>query len=273
MNNMTHKKKGTLPNRNIMSPGEVGVFVQANCYEITPGTENMSRCVDGRYTVGDNEQLPPLAKPGGDAGDFLTAFAALQQLGIYPDETLIYKAVMATVGGEAHFSFHTDTHAQHDHKGPGRGCGHLAQADATPHAYNVTKADTNFIFNALAQLKQKGAHEVTLEGDHNEGAVIVVIRGDNYSILPQGADGKQAFVYHAVLDNKRLELLAQKIYEIFTLKGAKIEFSTLHTTIKELAQKQLNETVKRLALNRGLSIYIVSFDKNGGVDCKLQDNK
>jgi hypothetical protein len=259
----TKTMKEELQNKNILTPLEAALFIEQNRYAVAPDTENNSRCVDGRYFAG-MEILPPLAKPGADAGDFLTAFAALNRLGIYPEERRVYQAVMAVVGGEKNFAFHTDTHAEHDHKGSGRGCGHIAQADGDPTAYGVTKADMNFIFNTLKQLKQKGARETVLEGNHNEGAVIVIVGGDKYSIKPQGIDGKQVFVYHAALDEKRLEALTRALYEEFKLAEAKITYNQLLEAVKYCAQKQLNETVKRLALSKGLPIYNASFNEQGG---------
>ncbi len=88
-----------------MTPEQLTAFVDANKIVISDANK-ISRCVDGRYEGIEN--FPVIAKPGGDAGDMMAAFGALNVLDVSLDGQAILNAVAEVAGGIQKIQFHTD---------------------------------------------------------------------------------------------------------------------------------------------------------------------
>ncbi len=243
--------------KKIMSLAEAEQFAQANVYKIQ---DFRSRCVDGRYDGDDN--LPAIAKPGGDAGTVMIAFGALNKLGINPESAEVLGVVETLVGGSEKFSFHTDSHAEHDHAGAGMGCGHLKQAKLDPSAYGLEQSQIDSLIGGLPNELEHGARQEVLQGDHGEQAVMVVV-SDEFSLKPKQADGTQAFVYQKTYDEKLQEQLSKALYEKFKGNYLDVSLEKIDQAVTEVAAIQLQETLKRLA--GGLPVYIVTVDEAGQV--------
>lgn len=258
--------------RHILSKDQVYELVTKNKYKIKKGSKFLSRCVDGRYLTSDS--LPPLAIPGADAGQLGLIFAAANSYGFEVDQEKAFKVLVDVVGGESNFNFHTDEHG--DQKIPASGCGHLKQQNLDPEAYNLNEAQLNFIKKILIRVKQKGAIETVLEGDHQEGAVLQ-IQGD-YSLSPQaiidtfeGKSNAQVFIFQSSLTNQRNKLIAKKLIAESAVKlfpGCDEEY--LYTALTEVTENHVFETLKRLA--NGLPIFEVNFDKDGTFKIKELGN-
>ncbi len=244
-----------------MNKEEVKVFIESNKRQITD-VNNFSRCVDGRYE--DIQNMPLGAKPGGDVGDVMAAFGALNLLRKELEPQLVIDAALKLVGGEKNFNFHTDTHA--DPSDVGLGCGHFKQAKLDPIAYGVTQEQMDYLANALPGLLKQGAQQEVLRGDHAEQAVVVVDSKD-YGLLPllrDGEDLKETFVYQKTLHLKQLDSLANLLQETLASKGEVVESTDIRKALEEAFGRQLTETLKRLA--EGLPLYVAKIGADGQID-------
>jgi len=237
-----------------MTPEQIISFVNAN--KIPISAENkLSRCVDGRY---DNlENFPVVAKPGGDAGDMMVAFAAINLLDIKLSHAGITNAIAEVVGGKNKLNFHTDEHAEHEKAGHGMGCGHLKNARLNPDLYGMNQNQIDYIFNELPKLLKEGSHEEVLHGEHEEQAVIVVV-SDKYGLKPllKTDDGVQeAFIYHQTLHEEQLDKLARVLQMAVADTGKAIEEQEIRVALKEAFGKQLVATLNKLA--NGKPVYNV----------------
>ena len=116
-------------------------------------------------------------------------------------------------------------------------------------------------------MEKKGAKETVLEGDHQEGAVLIV-RG-NYGVLPKYVledESKrilvEVFVYQATLSDSRHRVLSKKLLEnkaVELFPGCDEEY--LYEVMIEMAENHLFETANRLA--KGLPIFTVEFQSDG----------
>ncbi len=265
----------------ILSKEQVYELITANRYRVNPQERFLSRCIDGRY---DNniknqiskikstdqksdikKQLPALAFPGADVGQLATILAAGSGFGFAVDGKNALKALLETVGGVSNFGFHTDRHG--DKKRVASGCGHWKQINLDPAAYSLEKAQIDFVQNQLTQLKNKGAEEIILEGDHHEGAVLMV-KG-NWGILPRfiiETDGgnleTQVFIYHqSLVDARHRALAIALLHQKAVALPSGCDEDYLYHTLSETAENHLMETAKRLA--KGLPIFQVKFEEDG----------
>ncbi len=244
-----------------MNREEAQAFVETNKQQITDAN-NFARCVDGRY---ENIQDMPLgARPGGDVGDVMAAFGALNLLQKDLEPQVVIDTVLKLTNGANHFNFHTDTHAEPS--AVGLGCGHFKQAKLDPAAYGVTQEQMDFLASALPGLVEEGAHQEVLQGDHAEQAVIVV-DSETHGILPLQRDGedlKETFVYQKTLHSKQLDKLANLLQEALAEKGEVVESTDVRKALDEAFGKQLTETLKRLA--DGLPVYVAKINSEGQVE-------
>ncbi len=153
------------------------------------------------------------------------------------------------------------------------GCGHWKQLQSDPAAYHLESDDIKFINSILKTIVAKIEKPVVLEGEHQEGAILLV-KGDfgiypRYTIL-SGSDEDdknipvevQVFVYHQSLANKRHRELAKKLVEKKAVKlypGCDEEY--LYQVLSDEAENHLFETAKRLA--KGLPLFRVEFKEEG----------
>jgi hypothetical protein len=169
------------------------------------------------------------------------------QLGL-TDEA-IEKIILATTGGYEDFHIHSDTH----HEKSALGCGHIREAFRDPAPYELTDASIAFLKNFLQRFEKKGGKIILLDGEHKEGAVMVV-KGSNWSIAP---DGKM-FVYHKTLDDERRRRIARLIVSHIP-PGISADY--IYDMLTTIADTQRMETVRRLAGD--LPIYQAQFTKDG----------
>lgn len=245
--------------KRILTEHEVFSLVSENKYAVTDENRYLSRCIDGRYKT--EKDLPPLAFPGGDAGELALIFATANSYGLEIDRDKVLKALLELIGGPSRFHMHSDHHAD-PHKAAS-GCGHIRLARMHAKTYDLNENDIEFIDNALGDLKKRGAHETILEGDHAEGAVIQV--SGNYSIFPrfrlEDTDA-EVFVFHATLAAARHRKLAELLIEGKAIKlfpGGDAEY--LADAFFEVTENHLFETSKQLA--QGLPLYAVEFKVEG----------
>jgi hypothetical protein len=243
-----------------MNLEEAQTFVEMNSRPITD-SNRFSRCVDGRYDA--IKDCPLIAKPGGDVGDIMAAFGALNILNqtVAPEKVL--QSVVQNIGDVQHFNFHTDDHAEP--ADIGFGCGHFAQAKNDPTAYGVTQEQMDFIAAQLPLLVEQGAHQEVLHGNHAEQAVVVV-DSESYGVLPLihiGGNLREAFIYQKTIHTDQLNRLAQSLQEVLATDGQVVEEQALRTAIHDAFGKQLTETLKRLA--EGLPVYTAMIDADGTV--------
>jgi spore germination protein YaaH len=213
----------------------------------------LTHCVDGRY-----QDAAKLAKPGANAGDVMVAMAALRALGVVVDHQKVIDLVVDLVGGPGAFAFHTDTHAEHDQKGPGMGCGHLKQAFTEPEAYGLTHQDMDYLMQKLPKLMEQGAQQTVLEGDHQEQAVVVV-NAENYTVKPNvqsNGSVAEAFVFQRTANDKHLQALAEKLAQLLVAEHPNINHEQVHQTVFQVSDQQLQETLRRLA--KDLRVYTVT---------------
>ncbi len=243
---------------NNMNLEQIRTFVEECGYPITEG-DTRSCCVDGRVTESDAKT--PAARPGGNAGDSMTAIGALRRLEVADIHSLYRKVFDTSVrvgGGPKQVWFHTDTHAPNAGEPEeiiARGCGHLRHAGNDPEAYGLVHEDMTAIFAYLVSLREQGATEVVLQGDHAESAVLVV-DSDTIGVRHGDDTGQQAFVYHARLDEIFLTSLAVALAEIPEIQYLGVE-TVLHALI-QVSKQQRDETLSRLA--KGSPIYSVAND-------------
>lgn len=253
-----------LVQKQTLSKEQIHELVSSNRYPVNPHTKFFSRCIDGRYLNTPN--LQPLAIPGADAGELAIILATANAYGFTVYEDKVVEALLATVGGVKNFCFHTDQHA--DQSLPAGGCGHLKQMKLDPPAYQMEPKQFDFIISKLSALKQKGAQEDILEGEHMEGAVIIV-SGD-YSLYPRfelqttngGAPLVEVFVFHQSLVNDRHRILAQNLIDKDAVKlfpGCDAEY--LYEVLSDTTDNHLFETAKRLA--KDLPLFGVNFQNDG----------
>lgn len=247
----------------ILTEKEVGDLVLENKYKVDPSKKFISRCIDGRYQ--NDKTIAAQAFPGADLGELAMILATARSYGLEIDREKAYKTLVETLGGEKNFSLHTDHHG--DPKKPASGCGHFKQMGLDPDAYGLEKEDIDFIADKLGTAIKKGAKETVLEGDHIEGAILL-LKGD-WGVMPryildtdQGTKQVEVFVYHQTLTDAKHRVLAEKL-----IKNKAIQFKLgedaeyLYQVMSETAENHLLETAKRLAPD--LPIYSLDFDADG----------
>ena len=250
----------------VLDEQQINEFIRENRYKVNQKSRFISRCIDGRY--GNSDGLPPLAIPGADAGQLSLILAAANIYGLEVDREKVYESLVEIVGGEKNLKMHTDNHSK---KMMG-GCGHMKQITLDPESFNITKEDADFVMEKVATAKKKGAQEVVLEGEHLEGAVVLV-RG-NWSLktryffaMTEGKVLSQIFVSHQTLVNERHRALAKKLLEKKAFSGLKEDDEDyLYMILSETSEAHLFETLKRMS--EGLLIFEVKFEDSGDFDLK-----
>lgn len=252
----------------ILDKTQVQELIFNNRYKINSEKKFLSRCIDGRYE--NNPDLPTLAIAGADLGEIAVVVSAGNDFGFSVDMQKTVDVLIEMIGGVKNFNFHTDSHA--DANIPAAGCGHIKQASIDISAYKLTEEQVKSLGEIAVKLKNKGANEVVLHGDHQEGAVLLVT--GNYGVMPQGevdVEGSiqkvQVFVFHKTLVDERHKVLAKKLIEkkaVELLDGLDDQY--LYQAISEVTDTHLFETAKRLA--KGLPIYEVNFKDDGGFEVK-----
>ena len=241
---------------------KVAEFVKTNLVAITDENKQR-RCVDGRYSGNDAEHAV-VAVPGGDAGELLASFAALNKLEVQIDNSKIERVILEAVGGTEHFNFHTDEHAESDHAGHGMGCGHLKLARNNLEDYGVTKDQMEFLFGELEHLAEIGAHEVILSGEHGEKMVLVV-ESDKWSVKPKfisdSGEETQAFVYQSSLDMEMINQIAIGLHQLIVDSDRTLELEEVRQSLIGASTNQRTQTLARLAPD--LPKYKISFDDSG----------
>mgnify|MGYP007089347195 CR=1 FL=1 len=243
-----------------MNLEEAQVFVEMTSQPLTE-FNRQARCVDGRYE--NIQNFPMIAKPGGDVGDVMAAFAALNLLQKSLPNEIVLNAVVSIAGGPQKFSFHTDDHAEPNQ--PGLGCGHLKQAVTDPEAFGLTNGQTDFLVAQLPNLLEQGAHQEVLHGNHAEQATIVV-DSETHGIMPLirvGDNVRSAFVYQKTLHTQQLDALGKILQEELAKQGEVIEDHEIRKALDDAFGKQLTEILKRLASN--LPVYTAMIDSEGSI--------
>lgn len=246
----------------LLSKEHILDLVRENRYR--PANLLQSRCIDGRYEK--SEDLPGLAYPGADAGQFLMVLSSAHSYGFEVDFGKAMAALEETVGGRSRLGFHTDTH----HEGVLSGCGHIGQAALSPKDYHVEAEDVSRVVDVFREAAGKGTREIVLKGEHTEGAAVIV-RGDfsiypQYTLLDQGHPKEvSVFVLSQTLIDRRHRLLAGKLLSngaVTLQEGLDEEY--LYEVFSDVTETHFLETAKRLA--KGLPIYEVVFDEGGTFD-------
>lgn len=250
----------------ILTLDEVRDLVSVNKYKVDSSKRFMSRCIDGRYQNEDG--LAAQAFPGADLGELAMILSTARSYGFEIDKEKVYKTLIEVLGGEKNFALHTDSHG--DKAKIASGCGHFKQINLDPAAYKLEKEDVEFIAEKIAVAKKAGSEEVVLEGDHMEGAILL-LKGD-WGVLPryvletdQGKKDVEVFVYHQTLTDEKHRELAKKLVEKKAVKfkmGEDDEY--LYQVMSEVAENHLMETAKRLAPD--LPIFSVVFKEDGSFE-------
>lgn len=250
----------------ILDEQQVNEFIRGNRYKVDEENKFLSRCIDGRY--GNSNDLSPLAIAGADAGQLSLIFAAANIFGFEVDREKVCESLVEVVGGEKNLRMHTDNHSQ----GLMGGCGYIQQVKTNPKGYNLEKEDVDFVSQKMEEAKKNGAQEAVLEGEHLEGAVVLV-RGDwslktrHFFETTQGKVLSQIFIFQETLVNERHKVLVKKLLEkkaLDTLK--KDDKDYLYMILSETSEAHLFETIRKLA--KGLTIFEVKFDESGDFDLK-----
>jgi len=271
-------------NKIILSLEQVNELVRENRYKVDEKRKFISRCIDGRY---ENEKdLPALAFPGADLGELIMILSAGNFYGFEVDFEKARESLINVIGGEENYRIHTDSHA--DPKVPAGGCGHWKQINLDSKGYDLNPDQIELIKKeAFDYVKKFGTDEkkyITLQGEHLEGAVLL-IKG-KWGVYPQlqletdyGKRLVQVFIYHQSLVDERHRALAKELIKnkavIFRLdpglrrddKESEDE-NWLYNALSDISENHLMETSKRLA--KGLPIYQVIFEDDGGFDIKEQ---
>ena len=244
-----------------LNSSQIQRLLKENCYQVDEKNKFLSRCIDGRYR--NSFELPALALPGADLGQLALIIACANDFGLEIDYERVFQILIDLIGGIKKFSYHTDCY----HNNLVLGCSHYVQILKDFSSYNLQKKDVDFLNEKLNFLKKEGCLPLLLEGEHDEGAVLLV-KG-NFGVLPrftvetdEGKKEVSVFVYQKTLIDQRHRLLVKKLIES---KGVKLfdnlDDEYLYEVLSEEGEIHFLETINRLA--HDLPIYKVLFDKNG----------
>ncbi len=245
----------------ILDEQQVHEIIQENRYRVNQKNKFISRCIDGRYQNDDN--LPPLAIPGADAGQLALILATANIYGLEVNREKAYESLIEVIGGEKNLRFHTD-------------CGYIKQTDLDPEGFNLTQEDVDFIKEKLEKAKEKGAQEVVLEGEHLEGGVIIArgywsLKTKYFFEMSEGKVLSQIFVFHQTLVNERHRSLVKKLLDKKAISALKDDDDDyLYTILSETSEAHLFETLKRIS--EGLPIFEISFEEDGNFNLKHLGN-
>jgi hypothetical protein len=250
-----------------LNSSQIQLLVKENRYQVDEKNKFFSRCIDGRYK--NNSKLPALALPGGDLGDLALIIACSNDFGLEIDYEKVFQSLIKVIGGIKNFSYHTDSH----HGGLALGCSHFGQILKDFVAYNLQKKDIQFLEEKLKFLKKEGVLPTVLEGNHDEGAILI-IKG-NFGIFPrfiietdEGKKEVSVFVYQQTLVDKRHRVLAKKLIEDKAIKlFDNLDEEYLYEVLSEEGEIHLLETLNRLASD--LPLFEVIFDNHGRFSLKF----
>ena len=249
-----------------LNSSQIQLLVKENRYQVDEKNKFFSRCIDGRYK--NNSKLPALALPGGDLGDLALIIACSNDFGLEIDYEKVFQSLIKVIGGIKNFSYHTDSH----HGGLALGCDHFGQMLKDFVAYNLQKKDIQFLEEKLRFLKKEGVLPTVLEGNHDEGAILI-IKG-NFGIFPrfiietdEGKKEVSVFVYQQTLVDKRHRVLVKKLIEDKAVKlFDNLDEEYLYEVLSEEGEIHLLETLNRLAYD--LPLFEVIFDNRGRFSLK-----
>jgi hypothetical protein len=249
-----------------LNSSQIQLLVKENRYQVDEKNKFLSRCIDGRYK--NNSKLPALALPGGDLGQLALLIACVNDFSLEIDYEKVFQSLIKVIGGLKNFSYHTDSH----HGGLALGCGHFTQILKDFVAYNLQKKDIEFLEEKLKFLKKEGVLPTVLEGNHDEGAILIV-KG-NFGIFPrfiietdEGKKEVSTFVYQKTLVDERHRVLVKKLIEDKAVKlFDNLDEEYLYEILSEEGEIHLLETVNRLASD--LPLYEVIFDNRGRFSLK-----
>lgn len=151
----------------------------------------------------------------------------------------------------------------------------MKQIQLEPKAFTLTQDDVDFVIQKATEARDKGAQEITLQGEHEEGA-IVTVKGHlglyNQQRFESGEDASsaQVFVFHDTLVNQRHKVLSEKLIVEGAIKLKDDDKDYLYAVLTETTESHLFEIAKRLA--KGLPLYVVKFDEDGDFDLEFQGN-
>lgn len=252
-----------------LSSDQIHAIVSENKYLLPEGSRFLSRCIDGRYE--NSENLPALAIPGADIGDLAVLYAAAAQYGFEIDHDKALQTLQGLTGND-HLSWHTD---EREEKGVlESGCGHLKQLHLDPTSYGLQKEDVVQLDAQMKKTHKDGGDEVTLKGDHHEGAVLLIV--GNYGVLPQnalvtesGTLQTQLFIFHKTFVDQRHKAWSKLLIEkkaVTLLDGLDEEY--LYEALSSTTDDHLFETARRLA--KDLPIFQVTFANDGSFEIEQQ---
>jgi len=268
---------------------EVEELVRENRYPVNEKHWFLSRCIDGRYerkvqsSKFKVQSLEPLAKPGADIGDLMIVFVANREYDLRIKPEKIFEALLKTVGSWKNLRFQTDEHSKLKVKSEKLkvdyseflGCGHFKQATEDPSAYGLVEEEIKAINGFLTKAIKKEAKCEILQGEHLEGAVVMV-KGEDWSIAPKlmannltikqfSNETIEVFIYQKTLDNKRRRILAKNLLP-YVKTSFSVDEEYLYQILSQVSDNQLLETVNRLA--KDLPAYEVEFEEGGEFEIK-----
>jgi hypothetical protein len=249
-----------------LNSSQIQILVKENRYQVDEKNKFLSRCIDGRYK--NNSKLPALALPGGDLGQLALIIACANDFGLEIDYEKVFQSLIKVIGGIKNFSYHTDSH----HGGLALGCGHFGQMIKDFVAYNLQKKDIQFLEEKLKFLKKEGVLPTVLEGNHDEGAILIV-KG-NFGIFPrfiietdEGKKEVSVFVYQQTLVDKRHRFLVKKLIEDKAVRlFDNLDEEYLYEVLSEEGEIHLLKTLNCLASD--LPLFEVIFDNRGRFSLK-----
>ncbi len=274
MSRESKEMKHQLTRVNLDSVQVVEQFLEKTVFNIPKGFKpygNNIGCVDGRAKRGPGTE-EQIALPGSGLGVYLAAFATLDVIQMrenFPSADEIKRHVAEEINKEIGVSLHTDQHNEAGHNPLAcGGCGHCAGILNSPNL--VTDSFLDFIKREyLRQIKEEGVKPVVYEGEHMESAVL--ISNDPEIGIVSQTPQSQAFVYNLTWHMQILDKVAGILFDclnttlIDPLKDHSEEVqrvkNQIHHDIMLVAQKQLDDTLGRLAF--GKPVFMVEKSENG----------
>lgn len=253
-------------------------------------------CVDGR---GENKAI---GTPGGNAGEFVLYLGTYETMtGKNLSDEQVVQVLGRYLEEYGKFYMHTDSPALEHmclsrdellNPDPAKrngvldklcdpnhvGCGHLKLAMKNFADYGIRPDLIKSFFRAF--FEKLWDHDANveldiLEGEHKEGAVIIVIVdeveefGDNSMVpaIKPNIGQTQAFVYHPQAVGYMRKKCAERLNSIIPpVTGTEVEVAAFADQLISNGKKVLSETVGRLARDdsgKSLPKFVVHVDQNG----------
>ena len=236
---------------------EAEQFIKDNAVKIDTEQKKLKAndfcCVDGRVE-GQNR----FGIPGGAIGLLLTAEAVNDEYRLQIQRSRISELVEKTLDGMA---YHTDSHAIHENKIlVCAGCKHMLLALEHPDLYGISEQTAAYLkMYYLPSLTKRNINPEVLEGNHSERGVAIV---NNNVALDHKNSKDQIFVYHPEQHNLALNEIADALFPDAAKINPKLKKKEFSKNFWEIAQKQLNVTLKNIA--DGLPHFSVFEDEKYG---------